>query len=193
MRRRSRILALVLAATLAACRQDMHDQPKFRGLRGNTFFSDGRSARPSIADTVSREELREDEALYTGKAGGAFVESFPVELSRPLLTRGHERFDIFCSPCHSPLGDGRGMVVRRGLSQPPSFHSARLRDAQPGYLFDVITNGFGRMQDYSAQIPVADRWAIVAYIRALQLSQDAPLADVPPEERVKLEQEAPRP
>jgi len=171
----------------------MHDQPKFRGLRANSFFSDGRSARPVIEDTVHRDGLRDDEALYTGKAGGQFVDALPLPLDRPLLVRGHERFDVFCAPCHGRLGDGRGMVVRRGLSQPPSFHIDRLKSVQVGYLFDVITNGFGRMQDYSAQVPVRDRWAIVAYLRALQLSQDATISDVPPEERAKLDQEAARP
>lgn len=188
------LLALVLVlAPLTACRQDMHDQPKYRGLRANPFFEDGRSARPSVAGTVSRDDLRDDDALHTGKTGGAFVATFPVELTRPLVVRGRERFDIFCSPCHSPLGDGRGMVVRRGLTAPPSFHVARLREAPAGYFFDVITNGFGRMQNYAAEIPVADRWAIVAYVRALQLSQDAPVADVPADPRARLEQEAPRP
>lgn len=185
---------LVLLPVLSACRQDMHDQPKYRGMRGNPFYEDGRSARPAVAGTVSRDEnLRNDDARSTGKIDGAFALSLPVPLTRPLLQRGRERFDIFCSPCHSPLGDGRGMVVLRGLSSPPSFHIARLREAPPGYVFDVITNGFGRMQDYGTQIEVEDRWAIAAYVRALQLSQDAPLSDVPPDERAKLEQEAGRP
>jgi len=170
----------------------MHDQPKYRGLRANPFFADGRSARPAIPDTVSRTDLRDD-ALASGKTEGGYVTSLPVAVDAALLARGRERFDIFCSPCHSPLGDGRGMVVRRGLSQPPSFHIPRLREAPPGYFFDVITNGFGRMQDYAAQVPAADRWAIVAYVRALQLSQDAPLSDVPADERAKLEQEDARP
>jgi mono/diheme cytochrome c family protein len=190
LRRDLALLALVLASAASACRQDMHDQPKFRGLRPNPFFSDGRSARPAIPDTVARGDLGEDDALASGKKDGVYVASLPVPLDRALLARGRERFDIYCSPCHSPLGDGRGMVVRRGFSPPPSFHIPRLREAPPGYFFDVISHGFGRMQDYSAQIAVTDRWAIVAYVRALQLSQDAPLSDVPAEERARLEQEA---
>ncbi len=180
---------LLLALFVGACRQDMHDQPKFRGLRGNEFFPDGRSARPLIPDTVPRDGLRDDEHLYTGRVDKKFVDTFPFPVTRGVLLRGQERFDIFCSPCHGRLGDGQGMVVRRGLAGSPSFHVDRLRKAQTGYLFDVITSGFGRMQDYSAQVSVTDRWAIVAYIRALQLSQDATLADVPPDERARLAQE----
>ncbi len=181
---------LLLAAV--GCRQDMHDQPKYKPLAASDFFPDGRAARPIPADTVSRDGLRDDEELYTGKLGGKLVETFPVPITRQVLLRGQERFNIFCSPCHGPTGDGRGIVVRRGFPQPNAYHIERLRKSPPGYFFDVITNGFGRMQDYSAQIPVRDRWAIVAYVRVLQRSQDATLADVPPDERARLE-EAPKP
>lgn len=164
----------------------MHDQPKFRGLRGSEFFPDGRSARPPIPDTVSRTGLREDAQLYTGKSGGRYAETFPAPVTRELLLRGQERFDIFCSPCHGRLGDGLGLVVRRGLVGPASFHIDRLRSAPPGYFFEVITQGYRRMQDYAAQIPVGDRWAIVAYVRALQLSENARLDDVPADRRAEL-------
>ena len=189
MSRRGRLALWLLLPVLAGCRQDMHDQPKLRGLRGTEFFADGRSARPLVPGTVSRDALHDDEHLYTGKVGGKFAETFPFPVAREVLERGRERFDIFCSPCHGRLGDGQGMVVRRGFPQPTSFHVERLRQVQAGYLFDVITNGFGRMQDYAVQVRPRDRWAIVAYIRALQLSQDATLADVPADERARLESE----
>ena len=161
----------------------MHDQPKFRGLRENDFFDDGRSARPLPAGTVHRDGLREDDHLHRGKVDGRFATEFPFPVGPEVLERGRERFDIFCSPCHGGTGDGRGMAVRRGMTQPTSFHIDRLRNAEAGYLFDVISNGFGRMQDYAAEVPVRDRWAIVAYVRALQLSQNATLDDVPADQR----------
>ena len=123
----------------------------------------------------------------TGKVNGKPAEVFPFEMTRAVMDRGHERFDIYCSPCHSRTGMGDGMIVRRGYRRPPTFHQDRLRQAAPGYIFDVITNGFGAMPDYAAQIPVPDRWAIVAYVRALQRSQQATLADVPTADRVRLE------
>ena len=187
MKRASAAASLVLAVAIgAACRQDMHDQPKFRGYRGTKFFPDGRSARPAIPDTVARGMLREDAAYYTGKAGGKPVAELPMPVTAELLSRGRERFDIFCSPCHDRTGSGLGMVVRRGYRRPNSFHTDRLRESPVGYFYDVMTNGFGAMSDYSAQIPPEDRWAIAAYIRALQLSQRAKLTDVPEEERAKL-------
>jgi hypothetical protein len=164
----------------------MHDQPKFRGYRGTSFFPDKRSARPAIPDTVARGTLREDARFFTGKADGKPIAELPVPLTAELLARGRERFDIFCSPCHDRTGSGLGMVVRRGYRRPNSFHTDRLRDSPVGYFYDVITNGFGAMSDYAAQIPPEDRWAIAAYIRALQLSQRAKLADVPEEEKARL-------
>jgi hypothetical protein len=163
----------------------MHDTPRYKPLAASDFFADESAARPPVEGTVARGELREDEHLYTGKVGGKFVEDFPFPVDRGLLERGQERYDIFCSPCHDRVGTGRGMVVRRGYRQPPSFHEPRLVQSPPGYFFDAITNGFGVMPDYAAQIPVRDRWAIVAYIRALQLSQAAKLADLPEEDRSK--------
>ena len=178
-------MALMMTAT--GCRQDMHDQPRFKPLGSTDAFADGRESRPEVPGTVARGELREDTHLYTGRIGGSFARSFPFPVTADVMRRGRERFDIFCSPCHDRLGTGQGMVVRRGLSQPPSLHTDRLRAIEHGYLFDVIGNGFGRMSGYATQVPVEDRWAIVAYMRALQYSQAAALADVPPDERARLE------
>jgi hypothetical protein len=172
---------------IIGCRQDMHDQPKYQPLEASDFFADGRASRPLPPGTVARGQLNDDEHLYSGKSGKKFADALPFAVSPALLARGQERFNIFCSPCHGRLGDGDGMVVRRGFRHPPSFHIDRLRQAPVGYHFDVITNGFGSMQDYSAQIPVKDRWAIIAYVRALQLSQHATLGDVPEAERKQLE------
>jgi mono/diheme cytochrome c family protein len=170
------VAALLLAAALGAgCRQDMHDQPRYEPLEASDFFGDGMSARPLIEDTVARGHLRENPALYTGlDSAGQPMAELPVPLTRELLTRGRERFGIYCTPCHGLLGNGEGMVVRRGFKQPTSFHAQRLREEAVGYFFDVATNGFGVMPSYATMIPVEDRWAIAAYIQALQLSQDAP-------------------
>ncbi|MEW5979150.1 MAG: cytochrome c [Acidobacteriota bacterium] len=176
----------VLLVSVSACRQDMHDQPKLEALESSSFFPDGRASRPLVPGTVARGQLRNDPQLYTGKVNNEFVDSFPFPVTKEVLERGRERFNIFCTPCHDYTGNGEGMVVRRGFKQPPSFHIDRLRKAAAGYLFDVITNGFGAMQDYAAQVKVEDRWAIVAYIRALQLSQNASAADTPPEELERL-------
>ncbi|RMD85940.1 MAG: cytochrome c [Candidatus Dadabacteria bacterium] len=184
------VAALVAAsALLGACRQDMHDQPRYEPLEQSRFFSDQRAARPLPEGTVARGDLREDDLLYRGKIGGKFADRFPFPVTREVLERGRERYDIYCSPCHDRTGSGTGMIVRRGYLQPPSFHIERLRKQVPGYFFNAITNGFGKMPSYAMQIPVRDRWAIVAYVRALQLSQHATLADVPPAERVALEAE----
>jgi mono/diheme cytochrome c family protein len=179
-------MLLVTLALSSACRQDMHDQPKERPFRGTSFFRDGRSARPQVAGTVARGELELDDHFYRGKVDGKPAETFPMTITAAILARGHERFDIYCSPCHGRVGDGDGMVVARGMRRPPSFHIERLRKSPPGYFFDVITNGFGAMFDYSDRVKPADRWAIVAYVRALQLSQSATLDDVPPSERERL-------
>ncbi|MGH7821235.1 MAG: c-type cytochrome [Candidatus Binatia bacterium] len=183
-----RILGTVLLLALAAaCRQDMHDTPRYEPLERSTFFGDERSARPILAGTVARGQLRDDPHLHTGKIDGRFVDTFPFGVDSRLLERGRDRYDIYCAPCHDRVGAGRGMVVRRGFRQPPSFHEQRLREAAVGYFFDVITNGFGVMPDYAAQIAVRDRWAIVAYLRALQLSQHATTAEVPAAELSALE------
>lgn len=234
------VALLLLIATAPACRQDMHDQPKYEPLEPSAFFGDARASRPPVEGTVARGFLREDPFFFTGKTaagasasanpvatppgqtgetgtvqtgvGGAagqpaqqsnlqqtnlqqtnpqqsyqgFATTFPFPVTKEVMDRGEERYNIFCSVCHSRTGDGLGMVVRRGYRRPPSLHEDRLRQAPPGYLFDVITNGFGAMPDYAAQLTPRDRWAIIAYIRALQLSQQGTLADVPPEERDKL-------
>ena len=172
---------------VAGCRQDMHDQPKYIPLRPSDFFADGRSARPLIEGTVARGHLDDDVLLHTGKgADGKPSDEFPMPVTRELLLRGRERYDVFCAPCHDRTGSGNGMIVRRGYRRPPTYHSDRLRQQRNGYLYDVITRGFGAMPDYATQIPAADRWAIVAYIRALQLSQQASVDDVPAEARGQL-------
>jgi mono/diheme cytochrome c family protein len=167
----------------------MHDQPKYQPLERSAFFDDQRASRPVLPGTVARGQLREDEAFYTGTAGGAPVEEFPFPVTREVLARGRERYDVYCSPCHDRVGYGGGMIVQRGYQRPPSFHQERLREVPVGYLFQAITNGFGVMPRYAPQIHERDRWAIVAYLRALQLSQNAELADVPAGERSKLEEE----
>lgn len=179
-------IALCLA-WMAGCRQDMHDQPRYKPLAASTFFGDSRAARPLVEGTVARGQLRTDEHFYTGKSGGVLVTTFPFPITRQVLERGRERFNIFCSPCHGRLGDGQGMVVLRGFRNPPSFHLDRMREKPVGHFFDVMTNGFGAMASYAARVPPQDRWAIVAYIRALQFSQRATLDDVPAEERAKLQ------
>ena len=167
---------------LIGCRQDMHDQPKYKPLAASTFFPDGQSARPLVADTVARGHLDDDLEFYSGKtAAGQPLDAFPMAVTADVLNRGRERFNIYCSPCHDRTGGGRGMVVRRGFKPPPSLHVERLVQAPPGYFFDVMTSGFGAMPDYRSQVAAADRWAIVAYIRALQRSQQATLADATPE------------
>ena len=181
----SALAGAVVAA--AGCRQDMHDQPKYPPLRESAFFGDDRSARPIIEGTVARGHLREDTLFYTGKVAGKDAEAFPIPITAPVLARGRERFDIYCAPCHGRTGGGDGMVVRRGFRRPPTFHQDRLRDAPVGHFFDVITNGFGAMPDYAEQVRSEDRWAIIAYVRALQLSEHATTADVPPDHRGDLE------
>lgn len=175
-------IGLLTVLACVGCRQDMHDQPRYRPYRQSDFFPDLRSERNPVEGTVARGQLREDTYLYTGKVGNSPGDYMPFPVTEQVLERGHERYDIYCAPCHSRLGDGQGMVVQRGYRQPPSYHTDRLRKAPLGYFFDVMTNGFGAMPDYASQIPVRDRWSIVAYIRALQLSQNASKSDVPPGE-----------
>ena len=166
---------LVLATlSLTGCRQDMHNQPRYKPLAATGFFGDGRSERPAIEDTVARGQLHLDQARYTGKLNGKDIDYFPIQITKGDLARGQERFNIYCSPCHGRLGDGHGMVVGRGLRQPPSYHDPRLVNAPVGHFFDVMTNGYGAMYSYASRVAVDDRWRIAAYIRALQLSQSAP-------------------
>ena len=191
-----RALVVVLTSvfcllTSASCRQDMHDQPKYgKPYQPSNFFRDGRSERPIVAGTVARGQLRLDRELYNGKVGNTDndVERFPFPVTRAVLERGKERYEIYCTPCHGFTGNGQGMIVQRGLSKVPSYHEERLRAIAVGHFYDVITNGYGSMYSYSSRIPVTDRWAIAAYIRVLQYSQNAGVADVPEAERAKLAQ-----
>jgi mono/diheme cytochrome c family protein len=183
-----RALAAVaaLAAGLAGCRQDMHNQPKYKNLRENVFFSDLRSARPLVDGVVARGHLDDDPAFYQGVGSSGPLAINPLGSDATVLARGQERFNIYCSPCHDRTGSGEGMIVQRGYKQPPSFHEDRLRNMPDGYFFQVMTNGFATMPSYRTQVGPRDRWAIVAYIRALQLSQHATLADVPAADRAAL-------
>jgi mono/diheme cytochrome c family protein len=179
--------AAFVFALISGCRQDMHDQPKYIPLRAVDFESDQPSERSLPEGVVARGHLDADSYLYTGKINGADGTEFPFPITEADMRRGKERFEVYCVPCHSPLGDGRGMVVRRGFQQPPTYHDDRLRNIGVGHFFDVISNGFGAMPDYASQIPdVRDRWRIAAYIRALQLSQHATMADVPQGEQAQL-------
>lgn len=165
----------VLALALGGCRNDMHHQAKIKLFRESTFFADGASARALPQGTVARGFLREDAALFRGQGpDGKFVETIPVPITRALVLRGRERFDIYCSPCHGRTGEGQGMIVQRGFKRPMSYHIDRLRAERAGYFFDVMTNGFGQMSSYAAQVPPEDRWAIVAWIRTLQASHQMP-------------------
>jgi len=175
------------ALLTVGCRQDMHDQPKLEPLEASTLFANGSASRPMIEETVARGQLREDQVLYSGRtADDAFAATLPLPLTRDLLERGQSRFNAFCSPCHGRVGDGLGMVVQRGFKRPNSFHEQRLVDSPVGYYFHVMTNGFSQMSSYAAQISPADRWAIAAYIKALQLSQSIPVEQLPAPDRAKV-------
>ena len=187
---RTHTTALGLVALLSsavACRQDMHDQPRFEAMEATDFFPDGRASRPDVPGTIARGELRLDEHLFEGIVDGAPAESFPFEITAEVMRRGQERFGIFCAPCHDSTGYGMGLVVRRGMKQPASLHVERLVQSPPGYFFEVVTKGFGAMYDLAARIPARDRWSIIAYIRALQESQRTSVADLAPGIRAELE------
>lgn len=196
------LIFVVFTFLLAGCRQDMHDQPKYTPFRPSAFFDDGKSERPLVDGVVPRLNLRDDPWQSDGDSNGgrslqpgetppqtdlAKAATLPFPLTQEVMDRGQERFNITCSTCHGRLGDGNGMIAQRGFRHPPSYHIDRLRDAPIGHFYDVMTNGFGAMPSYADQIALRDRWAIAAYIRALQLSRNATLADAPPEERGKLE------
>ena len=172
------LVSIAAALLLAACRQDMHDQPKYKPLRASPFFADGRTSRPVVEGTIARGQLDLDVAHATGKRGTQYVAN-PLPRDEATYRRGHGRYDIYCSPCHDRAGTGSGMIVERGFARPPTFHQDRLRQVADGYLFAAMTEGFGVMPSYAPQIPADDRWAIAAWIRVLQRSQDATLADVP--------------
>lgn len=172
--------AVALAALGAsACRQDMHDQPKLQPMEKSEFFSDHRASRPPVDGAVARGELREDELFYTGFVNGELSTEFPFEVTREVVERGKQRFNIYCTPCHGGVGDGMGTVVQRGFQRPPSYHIERLRQAPAGHFYNVIANGKGRMYSFNDRIQPRDRWAIVAYIRALQLSRNVNVDELP--------------
>ena len=177
--------ATVSMLVLAGCRQDMQDEPKFFPQRGTTFYTDGRSVRPQVANTVARNQGNEGSYFYTGLVNGKEGDGLPIDLTADTMARGQERFNVYCTPCHSRVGNGDGMIVQRGYRPAGDFHTDRLRNAPLGHFFVVITNGYGAMPDYAAQVTPQDRWAIAAYIRALQLSQNARQADVPAGQHVE--------
>ena len=181
--------ALLIFLGSSACQQEMAKQPRYETLDKSDFFDDQRAARPLVEGTVARGFLREDEHLYRGRVDGKPADAFPFPIGKQALLRGQERYNIFCAPCHDQIGTGQGMIVRRGYQAPPSFHSERLRQTEAGKFFQHITYGLGAMPDYAQQISPEDRWAIVAYIRALQLSQNARSSDLPEPERRRLESE----
>ena len=178
--------AALLALTSLGCRQDMHNQPRYKALAESDFWGDDRSARPMVDDTVARGQLRLDAARYTGKVDGEDIDYFPWKISQEDIQQGEYRFNIYCSPCHSRLGDGNGMIVQRGFPHPPSYYSDALRKAPNQLFYNVITYGYGAMYSYADRVAPADRWAIVAYIRALQTSESASLSDVPADKRSAL-------
>jgi cytochrome c len=180
-------ISLIAILANAGCRQDMHNQPRYKPFAPTMFFGDGRSERPEVEGTVARGQLRLDQARYTGKVDGEEVSEFPFTITRADLVRGQERFNIYCSPCHSRIGDGNGMVVRRGFRQAASYHTPKLLKAPVGHFFDVMTNGFGAMPSYASRVETDDRWRIAAYIRVLQLSENATIGDVPADQRARLE------
>ena len=185
-RRSISAFCFLLFAFLFGCRQKMSNQPSYRPLEPSLFWADGMSARPRIAGTVARGELAIGGYLATGKINGQDGDGFPFPVTPQVMNRGQERFTIYCTPCHGRLGDGNGMIPSRGFRHPPSFHTAALRAAKTGHFFDVMTNGFGAMPPYATQVSINDRWAIIAYIRALQLSQNGTINDLTPQERAQL-------
>ena len=187
---RNAVTIAVFAITVLAgtgCRQDMHDQPRYEPNSPSRFFPDGTSVRPLVEGVVPRGAVLGHAALTTGKVNGEDVREIPLTVDRALIERGQERYAIYCTPCHGAVGDGNGMIVQRGYRRPPSLHEERLLKAADGYLYDVIANGYGVMPAYRAQVPLRDRWAIVAYIRALQLSQTARASELPEKDRLRLE------
>lgn len=184
------VLALVASLGLVTgceVRQSMWDQPRHEPLESTEFFSNGSVARVPVESTVPQGHLNEDDHFYLGKVDGQFVDTFPFPIDEEVMARGRERFDIYCAPCHDAVGNGNGMIVQRGYKRPPSYHVDRLREVPVGYFYDVIINGFGVMASYSYQLKPEDRWAVVAYVKALQLSQHAEAGDLPEADRAALE------
>lgn len=198
-------ILLLAVLLLASCRGTEHEhtpihlnlnmdyQERYDPQEANPFFADNRSMRPLVPGTVARGMLRENSEFYRGRTSdGSYVAEMPVPLTRALLERGQARYDIFCTPCHGAAGDGDGLITAGGFgyTPAPTYHNDRLREIEDGYLYDVIANGIRTMPAYGHQVPVADRWAIVAYIRALQRSQYADPGDVPPSIRAEIQTEA---
>ena len=182
------VISILCLVIMASCRQDMHDQPRVEPFEESDFFGDRRSARPALEGTIPRGHLRLDEHLYTGKINGELATTVPFPVTLDVLRRGQERYDIYCAPCHSKVGNGLGMIVQRGMKQPESFHSQRLLEVEIGHFFDVTTNGFGNMYSYEERVEPRDRWAIAAYIRAMQLSQGANLSELPESDQRRIQQ-----
>ncbi len=180
------LLFLAVGCSSNMTLQAMGHSAYYRSLAPDPFFANGQSARPAVPDTVARGHPQDDTLLFTGKINGQDANEFPFPITKDVLVRGQQEFNVYCAPCHDQTGSGNGMVVQRGFPAPPSYHSDRLRTAPLGHFFDVITNGLGVMPSYAQQVDVRDRWAIIAYIRALQLSEDATINDVPPDQRSKL-------
>ncbi len=180
-------LTALAAVLLSGCRQDMQDQPRYKPLQRSNFFQDGRSARPILGGTIARGHLQRNPAFFLGAVNGQFVAAPPLPVDAALLARGRDRYGIYCSPCHSPAGDGRGMVALRGFRYPPSFHSDRLRGVPDGYIYAVIANGYGAMSNYAYQLEPRDRWAVTEYVRVLQFSRNAQAADLDENDRQALE------
>jgi len=184
------VLAASVLLVLSGCRQDMHNQPKYVPYRSSEFFQDGLSERQQVVHTVARGELHEDAYLYTGKIGTKEGDRFPFPITQAVMERGRERYDIYCSPCHSRVGDGNGMIVKRGYRQAASFHDQKYASETVGHYYDVISHGFGAMPDYATQVEPADRWAIAAYIRALQYARNGTISDVPADQRGQLKDQS---
>jgi hypothetical protein len=180
------MLTSVAIFAIAGCRQQMADQPHQRPLEPSNFFDDGMASRPVEPGTVARAGKEQNGLRFHSKVDGKLVDTFPFEVTMEVLARGQERYEIFCSPCHDRLGTGQGMIVRRGFTPARSFHDPRLRDAPAGHFFEVMTQGFGQMPSYANQLSEQDRWAVIAYIRALQFSRNVRLDQLPPEDRAKM-------
>ena len=180
------VLMTVAGFAIAGCRQQMADQPHQRPLEPSNFFDDGMASRPVEPGTVARTGRKQNDQRFNSKVDGKLVDTFPFKLTMEVLARGQERYEIFCSPCHDRLGNGQGMIVRRGFTPARSFHDPRLRDAPAGHFFEIITQGFGPMPSYANQLSEHDRWAVIAYIRALQFSRNARLDELPAEDREKM-------
>ena len=164
IRRAAMVGALASLSLLTACgiRLDMHDQPKFKPLRKNDFYADARASRPLVEGTVARGQLGNDELFYTGKINNQEADQFPYPVTQQMLERGRERYNIYCSPCHSRVGDGNGMIVQRGFKKPPDYTEDKLMKAPVGHFVNVMTNGFGSMSEYKSQLSISDRWAVAA-------------------------------